>query len=264
MTRPSGASIPNLPDGAPKLSASARLELGGAFEAAGEGYHEVRPGYPAWAAPFLVPASASSVADLGAGTGLFTRDLAAPGRTVHAVEPAESMREVLARTQPGVVVHGGTGEATGLDPASVDAVTVAQAWHWMDPIAASAEAARILTPGGTLGLVWNQLDVTVPWVHRLSRIMHAGDVHRNVDAAARVGAEFGAREVREEGWVDAVTPESLFELCHSRSYWLRSSEAVRTKVDANLAWYLYEHLGHAAGESIELPYTCLAVRFTLR
>lgn len=261
MSVPPAPRIPSLPQGAPRLDGKARRALGSAFEAAGEGYHEVRPGYPAWVADFLVGPDAATVADVGAGTGLFTRDLVARGLTVHAVEPAASMRRVLARTLPGVAVHPGTAEATGLGDASVDAVTVAQAWHWMDPVAASAEAARILRPGGTLGLVWNQLDVTVPWVHRLSRIMHAGDVHRNAEAAARVGEGFSTPLVREEGWADVVTPEALFELTHSRSYWLRAPEEVRARVDANLSWYLFEHLGHAPGERLELPYTALAVRF---
>lgn len=256
--------VPNLPTGAPRLNAQARRELGSAFETAGREYHEVRPGYPAWVTDFVVPDGAADAADIGAGTGLFTRDLVAAGLNVFAVEPSASMRSVLEETLPGVVAIDGTGESTGLPAGSVDLVSVAQAWHWMDPAEASTEARRILRPGGTLALIWNQLDVTVPWVHRLSRIMHAGDVQRNALAAAGVGEGFGAAELREEAWVDSVTPASLFELCHSRSYYLRASEAVRAKVDANLGWYLYEHLGHAPGELLELPYSALAVRFAAR
>ncbi|RKW70786.1 class I SAM-dependent methyltransferase [Galactobacter caseinivorans] len=277
-TRP----LPNLPTGAPSLDAAARQELGGAFRRSGAGYHEVRPGYPAWVAEFLVPLKAAPgtaaqqnpgpdaaglafgapvAVDLGAGTGLFTRDLVARAQEVIAVEPSESMRAVLRAQLPGVRAVDGTAECTGLPSDCADVVTVAQAWHWMDPLAASAEVRRILRPGGTLGLVWNQLDVGVPWVHRLARIMHSGDVQRDAEAAATVGPGFGAAQIRQDHWLDTVTPESLMALCHSRSYWLRSSEAVRAKVDTNLRWYLHEHLGFAPGQRLELPYVVLAVRY---
>ncbi|WP_217565570.1 methyltransferase domain-containing protein, partial [Micrococcus sp. GbtcB5] len=77
-------------------------------------------------------------------------------------------REAAAGTGGGVRAVPGTAEATGLPAASADAVVAAQAWHWMDPGAASAEAARVLRPGGRLAAVWNQLDTAVPWVHRLT------------------------------------------------------------------------------------------------
>lgn len=271
MTAPQLPSLPNLPTGAPSLDAEARRELGSAFRRTGTDYHEVRPGYPAWVAEFLVPDAAvpdaagpgpgaRTVVDLGAGTGLFTRDLVARADRVIAVEPSASMRAVLQAQLPGVSAVNGTAEQTGLPDRCADAVTVAQAWHWMDPLAASAEVRRILRPGGTLGLVWNQLDVAHAWVHRLARIMHSGDVQRDAEAAAAVGPGFGPAQILEGRWMDTVTPESLVELCHSRSYWLRSSEQVRAKVDANLRWYLHDHLGIARGQSVELPYVVLAVR----
>ncbi|MGO1319148.1 MAG: class I SAM-dependent methyltransferase [Galactobacter sp.] len=262
------------------MSDDARRAAGASFARAGSDYDAVRPGYPGWVTDFFLDGlgrkslgregrggAAAEAAprrralDLGAGTGLYTRDLVAADLDVAAVEPSASMREVLVQNLPQVSVSGTSAEDTGLETDGFDLVTVAQAWHWMDRDAASAEIRRLLRPGGVLGLVWNQLDVTVPWVHRLARIMHSGDVQRDPDTAARVGEGFGPATVRHAGWSDAVTPEVLVQLCHSRSYWLKSSASVREKVDANLAWYLYEHLGYAPGQHVELPYDTLAVRY---
>lgn len=259
------AAVPSLPSGPVKLDGAARTAFASAFRRAGAEYDAVRPGYPDWVVDFLVPDGARDAVDVGAGTGLFTRMLVERGLRVRAVEPADSMRSVLARALPDVAASGGTAEATGLAQASADVVTVAQAWHWVDASAASAEAARILRAGGVLGLVWNQLDVEVPWVHRLARIMHSGDVQRDERAVAGVDrALFNHPELRTGRWEDTASPEELVRLCHSRSYWLRASAAVRERVDANLAWYLYEHLGLTEGERVGLPYVSLAARFALR
>ena len=113
-----------------------------------------------------------TVVDLAAGTGKLTRLLVPTGATVVAVEPLASMREQLGAAVPGVDVLKGTAEAIPLGDASTDAVTVAQAFHWFRADEALAELARVLRPGGGLGLVWNERDESVPWVAEMSRIMH--------------------------------------------------------------------------------------------
>jgi SAM-dependent methyltransferase len=163
------------------------------------------------------------------------------------------MLKQLRSTYPSVNVLEGTAEETGLADSAFDVVTVAQAWHWCDPLQASTEIARILRPGGVLGLVWNQLDTSVPWVHRLSRIMHAGDVHKP-HFRPPLGPEFTSLESHLTRWEDPVTTAEIVELAKSRSYYLRATETTRAKVTANLDWYLHEHLGHAVGELLRLPY----------
>jgi SAM-dependent methyltransferase len=163
------------------------------------------------------------------------------------------MLEQLRRTLPEVAAVEGTAEQTGLPPAAFDLVTAAQAWHWCDPVRASTEAARILRPHGVLGLIWNQLDTSVPWVHRLSRIMHAGDVHKP-HFRPPLGPEFTGLESHLTRWEDPVTTADIQELAKSRSYYLAAGEATRAKVLANLGWYLHEHLGHGPGDVIALPY----------
>ena len=245
--------------GGPKLDHGRRRELGRSFEAGGRHYQRVRPGYPPESAEWLVPAGARDALDAGAGTGKFTELLLGRGLAVTAVDPSADMLAQLAAHYPAATAVLGTAEATGLPTAAFDVVTVAQAWHWCDALAASTELARVLRPHGTLGLVWNQLDTTVPWVHRLSRIMHAGDVYKPEHRPV-VGPEFVRLEGHVTHWQDTVTTNDLIELTKSRSYYLRAGEATRAKVLANLDWYLHEHLGHGVDEDIELPYLTLSWR----
>ncbi|WP_244296676.1 class I SAM-dependent methyltransferase [Paenarthrobacter nitroguajacolicus] len=237
----------------PKLYATRRQELGRSFQDGGEHYDRVRPGYPLDSLNWILPDGATAAADLGAGTGKFTALLVGHGLEVAAVDPSTDMLEQLRKAYPRVNALEGTAEATGLADSAFDVVSVAQAWHWCEPLAASTEIARILRPHGVLGLVWNQLDTAVPWVHRLSRIMHAGDVHKPGFRPV-IGPEFEGLESHLTLWQDTLSPEDIMELTKSRSYYLRANEATRAKVMGNLEWYLYDHLGHTPGETVQVPY----------
>jgi SAM-dependent methyltransferase len=239
--------------GGPKLQEDRRQELGQSFQEGGEHYERVRPGYPADSADWLIPPGAQDAADLGAGTGKFTALLVGRGLRTVAVDPSAGMLDQLRRTLPDVTAVEGTAERTGLPAAAFDVVTVAQAWHWCDPLLASTEIARILRPHGVLGLIWNQLDTSVPWVHRLSRIMHAGDVHKP-DFRPPLGPEFTGMESHLTRWEDPVRTADIIELTKSRSYYLAAGEPTRARVMGNLEWYLHEHLGHDRGEVLPLPY----------
>ncbi|WJY97529.1 class I SAM-dependent methyltransferase [Corynebacterium fournieri] len=213
-------------------------------------YDAARPTYPAALAELVGP---GVVCDLGAGTGKFTQLLLDGTRSVYACDPSEDMARVFQRVLPEVPVWRATAEATGLHNASVDALTCAQSWHWVDANAASAEADRVIRPGGRLVLCWNTLAVRHPWVLRLSRIMHSGDVQREgfyPDVAAPWELK---RELRKE-WVHPIAVEHCFELMATRSYWLRANERTRAKMEANLNWYLYEGLGFDPGDTVPLPY----------
>lgn len=251
----------------PRLDDLRRRQLGQSYRSGAEHYDRVRPGYPADAVRWLFDApgfsgrtpSSVEVADVGAGTGKYTRTLVSAGFTVHAVDPSEDMLAQLGRALPGVPVTAGTAEDTHLPAAAFDAVTVAQAWHWCDPVGSAREFDRILKPEGLLGLIWNQLDVSIPWVHRFARIIHAGDVLRP-GFRPEIGRPFRLEDSHTSAWTQPMTPSDLAELAKSRAYWLSASEAVREKVLANLDWYLHEHLGHAESDIIELPYLTLTWR----
>ncbi|WP_104092152.1 class I SAM-dependent methyltransferase [Arthrobacter sp. GMC3] len=248
--------------GGPVFDGTRRTEMADAFQTGGKHYDTVRPGYPPESLQWLTAgADVHDVLDVGAGTGKYTQLLVDGGWRVTAVDPSADMLAELHRNLPQVHILLGKAEHLDVESGSADVAVVAQAWHWCDPMLASSELARVLRPGGVLGLVWNQLDVSVPWVHRLARIMHAGDVHKP-DFRPEVGPEFSNLESHETHWKQTVTPEDLLELVKSRSYYLKANDAIRTKVLDNLRWYLFDHLGHASGEALDLPYLTQTWRAT--
>lgn len=100
----------------------------------------------------------SVVADIGAGTGIFSKLLLDRGVQVLAVEPNEPMRLAAEQWLGGnknFKSIAAKAEATTLPPASVDLITVAQAFHWCDPVESRREFKRILRPQGAVALIWN-------------------------------------------------------------------------------------------------------------
>lgn len=238
------------------------------FVGEGGAYNSVRPAYPDEAVAALVDAARRArgadasgrggplrAADIGAGTGKMSESLARAGLLVDAVEPSEAMRAQASPIE-GVTWHDGVAEWTGLPNDLYDIVVFAQSWHWVDSERAGLEVERILAPGGALGIVWNQMDVSIPWVHRLTRIMRSGDVHRP-DKPPTPGGGFAPMTLTQVAWEDRMTPEQILTLGTTRSSYIRSSEAGRARMQENLRWYLYEHLGYAPGETVTIPYTTL-------
>ena len=145
------------------------------FDRGADDYAVARPGYPQAVFDTLARevgiGAGTTVCDLAAGTGKFTSGLVALGATVVAVEPVAAMRAHLVEDLPTVRAADGTAEAIPLDDGSVDAITIAQAFHWFDTVPALAEIHRVLRPGGALVLVWNVRDESVDWVHRFTELI---------------------------------------------------------------------------------------------
>lgn len=133
------------------------------FTGRAEQYARFRPGYPEEYFDYLVGASSLSrtsiVADIGAGTGIFTKHLLNRGVTVYAVEPNADMRSAAQdylRDYPGLRILDGCDADTRLAAHSIDLITVAQAFHWFNTEKFRAECRRILKPASKVALVWNR------------------------------------------------------------------------------------------------------------
>ena len=137
------------------------------FADVADAYDRGRPDYPAEVVDVLGLPPGARVLDLAAGTGKLTRVLRAAGFDVVPVEPLPAMRARV----PGAL--DGTAEAIPLADASVDAATIADAWHWFDPAKASAELERVVRPGGVVAILWQYPDAErVPeWSHALGEIL---------------------------------------------------------------------------------------------
>lgn len=131
--------------------------LAAQFADVAQEYDRGRPDYPPAAVGALAAelglAPGARVLDLAAGTGKLTRALVAFGLDVVAVEPQEPLRALLEASAGAVEVLDGVAEAIPLPDAGVDAVTVADGFHWFDRDRALPEIARVLRPGGGLALI---------------------------------------------------------------------------------------------------------------
>ncbi len=145
------------------------------FDQGAEVYEQARPSYPpdavAWLVEHLRIGPGARVIDLAAGTGKLTRLLTPTGATVVGDEPVAGMRSGFVAMCPGVPLVASTAELLPFANGAIDAVTVAQAFHWFDAPVALDELARVLHPGGRLGLVWNARDRSNDLVDRLWSIM---------------------------------------------------------------------------------------------
>lgn len=232
------------------------------FGAAADAYERGRPGYPSEVAERLVPAGAELVVDVGAGTGKFTRTLVPFAQQVVAVEPDPAMRAILAEVVPGVRAIDGTGEAIPLPNGSADAVTFAQAWHWVDPEAGATEVARVLRPGGVLALVWNVRDETRPWSKRLGEIVTRPESLVMDHDAPYVGAPFVDGTYEQVRWVHEQDRAAFLDMVASRSYVIVRPEAERAAMLDEVVRMLDEDPDTAGRATIPVEYVTHVHRYT--
>jgi SAM-dependent methyltransferase len=242
---------------------TSRQERSLSFGAQAAAYERGRPSYPPDAIDWLLPTDARDVLDLGAGTGKLTTRLVERGLRVVAVDPIAEMLEVLSNSLPDTPALLGTAEEIPLPDDSVDAVLVAQAWHWFDPEQAIAEVARVLRPGGRLALVWNTRDERLGWVRDLGRIIGREDARDAFDAGITLPAPFAVLEQHQVEWTNYMTPQALIDLVASRSYCITAPAAARTKTLERVRELLATHPALANSTGLALPYVTVCIRATL-
>jgi len=228
-------------------------------------YEKARPSYPpeaiAWFAEQLHLAPGTRVCDLAAGTGKFTRLLLPTGADVFATEPVPGMRATFRQVLPDTPLLAGTAEALPLRDASVDVITVAQAWHWFDHDRAIAEARRVLRPGGALGLTWNARDRSVRWVDGVWSIIDRVEKrapwrdHDNWrDSAFRDMPGFGPLRTAEFFHTQQLTPADVEARVASVSHVAVLSEADRAAVLAEVREVLARDPETAGKTTVEMLY----------
>lgn len=211
-------------------------------------------------APIASAGRTPRVVDIGAGTGKLTRELAASGADVVAVEPDEGMLAELRRSVTGAEAVVGSAESLPLADGAVDGAMLGQAWHWVDPVAGSVEIGRVVRPGGILGLVWNLRDDTVPWIARLGAAMRGSHAAEMFAAGGPViSAPFGRIERRSWSWERPITRAELSGLVHSRSYVITAPPAERARIERDLA-ELCDDIGAIGAATVALRYTTHAFR----
>ncbi len=151
-----------------------------------DNYIRYRPSYPRAVVELL--GSGGVVADIGSGTGLLSLPFLAAGCEVFGVEPNREMREagstLLARF-PNFHSVEGRAEATTLPDHSVDMIVAGQAFHWFDVEPARREWARILRPGGTMALVWNDRLREGEFMRQVEAVIDRYAGERDADGAIR-------------------------------------------------------------------------------
>jgi SAM-dependent methyltransferase len=221
------------------------------FDTLASAYAAGRPSYPDEILDAVQdlsgrPLAGARIADVGAGTGIATRQLRDRGATVTAVELSEPMLRQLLSQSPGVTAVLGSANTLPLRDASVDFVTFGQAWHWVEPDLAVPEVLRVLKPGGALACFWNHAVPEGPWAGGYDQRVRdfLGYDYRygsSRNASQRPGSpttlDLGARtdlEVRSvtARWTRAIPADALVADISSRSF---ASTVSRERLDGFLA-----------------------------
>jgi ubiquinone/menaquinone biosynthesis C-methylase UbiE len=259
----------------------------GSFGDVASTYERFRQGPPPAAIAWMLPDSATAAVDLGAGTGAMTRDLVGMVDRVFAIEPDDRMRGILASKLPEVTALSGTGESIPLATSSIDVVLASASWHWMEADRALEETARVLVPGGTLGVVWTGPDPDGPFISQAQAMlsqMSSGrtepaassdrdldlgrvvmDTENRIETVLRIpgGSPFAQPEHQVLTWDVALTADELIGLLGTLSWIITMPEDRRTYVVSEARRLLSDQLGIAGDVTVDVQYRSEAWRTQL-
>lgn len=230
-----------------------REALASTFRGIGADYDRYRPGFPEQAAAIIAPEPVDTALDLGAGTGKFTERLIGRATEVIAVEPSEQMLAVLRGKLPAVRAIAGGAEAIPLPDDSVGVVTVAQAFHWFDRERACAEIARVLVPGGRLGLLWNSGDSA--WDRAAMQVAHPGlDTATGEERVEESTQLPGFDLLRHETvhWAETISREDYMRRWLTVSSFLAAEPARRAEMVGEIEQILDESPETVGRETLDL------------
>jgi SAM-dependent methyltransferase len=230
---------------------SGHLREAQSFGTAAERYDLYRPTYAEDAIIWALGRESLRVGDLGAGTGILSRQLQKLGHDVVAVEPDDLMRARLVQVSPGVTAVAGRAEAIPLPDASVDAAIAGQAYHWFDRPHAHREIARVIRPGGVFAAMRNDADPATPWTIQFAEIIDGPT--RDDREAADFGDRFASVESKRFRHEMLVTPDTLVAMATTRSPYLVADEQGRRDLVAAIRALLND-FGLADQEHLLMPH----------
>ncbi|MDR3714333.1 MAG: class I SAM-dependent methyltransferase [Puia sp.] len=201
-------------------------------------YTKYRPHYPKRILPYLEQETgfnaASTIADIGSGTGISTEPFLENGNKVYAVEPNREMRakaEELLGSYARFISIDGTAEETGLGKASVDLIVAGQAFHWFDRTKTKTEFERISGPGAYAALIWNERLISSAFeIDYEALILHYGSDYKTINHKNIQDEEIAAFFAPRPSTLRIFENEQLFDL-EGLTGRLRSSSYIPNESD---------------------------------
>ncbi|GLY73383.1 class I SAM-dependent methyltransferase [Actinoallomurus iriomotensis] len=261
----------------PEREAHQAREMAESFGVDPERYDRARPRYPEALVERIVAASPGrDLLDVGCGTGIEARQFQAAGCTVLGVDPDARMAEFARRT--GVEVEVATFEEWDSAGRVFEAVVAGQAWHWVDPVAGPAKAARVLRPGGRLAVFGHVFDapaeVSEAFAEVFRRVAPDAPFNRGTRPAGTALEIYqtmfatAAEGIRRDGGFDE--PEQWrfdWEQSYTRDQWLDHlpTTGALTRLPPDRLAEVLDHVGAAIdriGGGFTMPYVTLAATAT--
>ncbi|WP_328477924.1 class I SAM-dependent methyltransferase [Actinoplanes sp. NBC_00393] len=241
------------------------------FGADAERYDRTRPPYPdELISRISTAAPGPELADVGCGTGTATRQFQQAGCRVLGIEPDERMAG-YARSR-GLQVETATFEDWEPAGRRFDAVVAGTSWHWVDPVAGAAKAARILRPGGLLAAFWHVPEPPTAAAGALAATVRRLLPDAPFDLTPQPGRtpldgyqlllDKAVQGIREAGGFGEPEQWQIrWERRYTRAEWLDQlpTSGLLTRLPPEPLAEVLDAVGAALDDSFVVPYTTVAV-----